>query len=240
MATAGSPSPSLELPKPVYGRMDTVDGKTVFRRCKRFRCDDCNIERTYPGTCQQCKIRRRSQAPPRLCGECGEVNPYARAELCKLCRALRRPGSKESKAKENRERWLAEAAKADTQVPEAPTPFIQMLLKASTPLFTFGPPMTEEVREVYLGSGIKARMTRGGNPTGAVVCFTGPREVPVYITNMATDECVSPDDGACFFFTLSYGCNYTVTVDGTPRLSIRGVRGCAFEVTYIRVSAPVL
>lgn len=94
---------SLELVKPVYGAMATIDGKTVFRRCKRFRCDGCNVERTYEGTCQKCKIQRRKEGPPRLCAECGKPNPYARAELCKLCRALLRPGSKELKAKANRE-----------------------------------------------------------------------------------------------------------------------------------------
>lgn len=119
MSAPPVPPASLELPKPAYGRIVVDGGVERVVWCKRFRCDGCNAERSRPGTCCKCKIRHRKEAPPRICPDCGQVNQQVRADLCKLCKALRRPGSKESRAKANREARELRLAQEAAQAAEA-------------------------------------------------------------------------------------------------------------------------
>lgn len=120
MATAATaPAASLVLPKPAYGCIKVVDGREVVVWGRRFRCDGCNKERSRPGSCCQCKIKRRNEGPPRICPDCGQVNKQVRAELCKLCKALRRPGSKEARAKANREAWERRQAEEGAEATRA-------------------------------------------------------------------------------------------------------------------------
>lgn len=101
--------------------------------------------------------------------------------------------------------------------------------------FTYGPMQGPDAIEVFLSDGITAVLKRTHVGThvgkGAALSFKGPREVLVEVSADRSRTPIAAEPPACDTYQLDPDLDYTVRVNGAPRLRVRSIRTHTFTVT---------